>query len=188
MEIGGKKARLADSLMVNENQHTDVLTKELGRNSEQHAEVLPGKAEEKASEDFLSPGKDLELRMIESTGETIGSCDFEADNLILFTGDVEDSPLFEIVLEEEELLQVEDETIMSPMQKLITVGDKKELVYLYSQEKIGGKNCGVATIVHDEATIFAKLVWIARINQDDNGQLLKMEIMLELICSMLMKC
>ena len=49
---------------------------------------------EKASEDFLSPEEDLELRMTESTSETIGSCDFEADNLIVFTGDVEDSPSF----------------------------------------------------------------------------------------------
>ena len=37
----GKKERLVDSLMVNTNQHTDVLTKELGRNSEQHTKVLP---------------------------------------------------------------------------------------------------------------------------------------------------
>ena len=58
----GKKKRLADSLMVNANQHSDVLTKELEMNSEKHTEVLPEKAEEKASEDFLSLEEDLELK------------------------------------------------------------------------------------------------------------------------------
>ena len=43
--------------------------------------------------------------MTESTSETIGSCDFEAEKLIVFTGDTEDNPSFGIVLEEEELLQ-----------------------------------------------------------------------------------
>ena len=33
LEIDGKKVRLADSLMVNANQHTDMLTEKLGRNS-----------------------------------------------------------------------------------------------------------------------------------------------------------
>ena len=129
----GKKARLADSRMVNANQHTNVLTEE----SEQHNGVLPEKAEEKASEDFLSPAKDLELQTTESTSKTIGSCDFDAENLIEFTGDVEDSPSFGIVLEGGEQLQVEDETVMSHMQKFVTIGDKKELACLYSQEKTG---------------------------------------------------
>ena len=105
----GKKARLADSLLMNANHHTDVLTEDPGRNSEQHTEVLPEEDEEKASEEFLSPEEDLELQrenlVTESTSETIGSCDFEADNLIVVTGDTEDSPLLGIVLEEEELLQ-----------------------------------------------------------------------------------
>lgn len=72
----GKKVRLADSLMVNTNQH---------------AEILPEKAEEKASENFLDPEKDLELQekklVTEATNETSGSCDFNANNLIVFTGD-----------------------------------------------------------------------------------------------------
>ena len=89
----GKKARLANSLMVNANQHTDVLTEESGRSSVQRTGVFPEKAEEKASEDFLSPEEDLELQrenlVTKSTSETIGSCDFDADNLIVFTGDVE---------------------------------------------------------------------------------------------------
>lgn len=42
--------------------------------------------------------------MTESTGETIGSCDFEADNLIVFTGDTEDNSSLGIIFEEEELL------------------------------------------------------------------------------------
>lgn len=72
----GKKVRLADSLMVNTNQH---------------AKILPEKAEEKASEFFLDPVKDLELQkkklVTEATNETSGSCDFNANNLIVFTGD-----------------------------------------------------------------------------------------------------
>ena len=70
--------------------------------------MLPEKDEEKASENFLSPEEDLELQrgnlVTESTSETIGSCDFEADNLIVFTGDTEDSPSHGIVLEGGELL------------------------------------------------------------------------------------
>lgn len=72
----GKKVRLADSLMVNTNQH---------------AKILPEKAEEKASENFLDPEKDLELQknqlVTEATNETSGSCDFNANNLMVFTGD-----------------------------------------------------------------------------------------------------
>ena len=36
----GKKERLADSLMEDANQHTDVLTEELEEKSEQHTDVL----------------------------------------------------------------------------------------------------------------------------------------------------
>lgn len=72
----GKKARLADSLLVNTNQH---------------AELLPEKVEEKANENFLSPEKDLKLQreklVTESTNKTSRSCDFNANNLIVFTGD-----------------------------------------------------------------------------------------------------
>ena len=147
-----------------------MLTEELERNSEQHTEVLPEKAEEKASEDFLSPKEDLELQrgnlVTESTSETIGSCDFEADNLIVFTGDTEDSPLLGIVLEEEDLLQKEGETVMSHKQRLVTMGDKKELACLYSQERTMGQNVGTAIV-------FEELDLIARINQDDAGKLLK---------------
>ena len=72
----GKKVRQVDSLMVNTNQH---------------AEILPEKAEEKANEIFLSPEKDLELQkkklVTESTNKTSGSCNFNANNLFVFTGD-----------------------------------------------------------------------------------------------------
>ena len=170
----GKKARLANSLMVNANQHTDVLTEELERNSKQHTEVLPEKAEEKASEDFLSPEEDLELQRENLMTESTSECyDFDVDNLIVFTDDVEDSPSFGIVLEEEELLQVQDETVMSHKHRLVTMGDKEELACLYGQENTGGQEFGAATVVQDEAAVFSKLDWIARINQDDDGQLLK---------------
>ena len=52
------------------------------------------------------------------------------------------------------------------------MGDKKELACLYSQENIGGQNFGTAIVIEDEATVFAELDLISRINQDD-GQLLK---------------
>jgi len=87
----GKKERLVDSLMEDENQHTNVLIEELERNSEQHIEVFPEKAEEKASKDFLIPEEGLKLQrenlVTKSTSEIIGSCDFDADNLIVYTGD-----------------------------------------------------------------------------------------------------
>lgn len=72
----GKKARLGESLLLNRNQH---------------AKLLPEKAEKKANEKFLDPEKDLELQkkklVTEATNETSGSCDFNANNLIVFTGD-----------------------------------------------------------------------------------------------------
>jgi len=173
----GEKKRLVDNLMVNANQHTDVLTKELERNLEHHIEVLPEEADEEASEDFLSTEEGLELRrenlMTELTSETIGSCDFEADNLIVYTGNAEDSPSLGIVLEEEELLQKEGETMMSHKQRLVTTGDKKELAYLYSQEKTVGQNFGTATVIENEATVFEELDLISRINQNDDQQLQK---------------
>lgn len=135
----GKKVRLASSLMVNANQHTDVLIEELERDSEQHTEVLPEKAGKKTSEDFLSPEEDLEMQMTESTNETIGSCDFEADNLIVSIGDVEDRPSFGIVLEGGEQLQKEDETVMSHMQRLVTMGDKKKLACLLAKRRLVDK-------------------------------------------------
>ena len=36
----GKKERLANSLMEDENQHTDVATKEVGGNSGQHTNLF----------------------------------------------------------------------------------------------------------------------------------------------------
>ena len=62
---------------------------------------------------------------------------------------------------------------MSHKQRLVTMGDNKELACLYSQEKTVGQNFGIATVIEDEATVFEELDLIARINQDDDGQLLK---------------
>lgn len=60
-------------------------------NTNQHAKLLPEKAEEKANEFFLDPEKDLGLQkrklVTGSTNKTSGSCDFNANNLIVFTGD-----------------------------------------------------------------------------------------------------
>ena len=55
---------------------------------------------------------------------------------------------------------------MSHKQRLVSMRDKKELDCLNSQEK-------TATVIEDEATVFEELDLIIRINQDDDGQLLK---------------
>lgn len=52
------------------------------------------------------------------------------------------------------------------MQKLVSMGDNKELACLNSQERS-------ATMLEDEATMFEDLALIGKINQDDVGQLLK---------------
>ena len=44
-ETDEMEERLADSLMENLNQHTDVLTKDLEENSKQHTEMLPEEEE-----------------------------------------------------------------------------------------------------------------------------------------------
>ena len=145
------------SLMVNANQHTDVLTRKLEENSKQHTEMLAEEEEalkpcifnidnscvnyagkegqqmknvrksneretmldenivedhhsimvigtmeitledrKKDSGDFLSPERDLELQkenlLTRSSNETIGSCNFEIDNLTMFIGVAEDNP------------------------------------------------------------------------------------------------
>ena len=81
--------------MEDANQHTNVLTKELGGNSEKHTDVL---SKEKDSEEFLSLETDLGLQrenlVTESASEAIGSCDFDTDSLIVFTGDAKDNPSF----------------------------------------------------------------------------------------------
>ena len=70
------------------------------------------------SEDFLSLGRDLGLLrkelVTESSSETIGSYDFETDNLAVLTSTAEDNPSFGVVSDTDELLQKkEGETIMS---------------------------------------------------------------------------
>lgn len=64
LEVDGKKARVADGLMVNANQHTDVLTEKLGRNSEQHIEVLPEEAEEKVADEIADESAGAEQRNV----------------------------------------------------------------------------------------------------------------------------
>ena len=57
------------------------------------------------SEDFLSLGKDLELRKEElvtgSSTETMGSCTVEFDNLTIISGVIEDNPSLGVVLGED---------------------------------------------------------------------------------------
>ena len=81
--------------------------------------------------------KDLVTR---STSETIGSYDFETDNLAVLAGSAEDNPSFGVVLDTNELSQKkEGEAIMSHVKELvITVDDIEDLACLNSQEKTGG--------------------------------------------------
>ena len=94
-------------------------------------------AEKKDSGDFLSPERDLELQeedlVTGSSNETIGSCNFEIDNLTVFIGVAEDNQSLGVVLNEDKLLQKkelinskEGETVMSHMKELVTIDDKEE--------------------------------------------------------------
>ena len=66
-----------------------------------HSYVMLEKAEKKTSQDFLSPERDLEQKekdlVIESSNKTTSSCEFNADNLNVFAGCVEDKPSLGIV-------------------------------------------------------------------------------------------
>jgi len=62
---------------------------------------------------------------------------------------------------------------MSHKQKLVTICDKRELAFLYSQKNIRGKHFEVSTGVQDEVTVVEELDLIARINQDGGGKLQK---------------
>ena len=146
--------------------------------------------------------------MTGSSNETIGSCNFEIDNLTVFTGVVEDNPSLGFVLNEDELLQKkeninskEGETIMSHMKELVIIDDKEELACLIGQEKNVGQNLRTVTVmenqnsilIKDEDTMFEEVELIARINQGGAGQLLKIakkkkKDMLKLNCSILMMC
>lgn len=53
-------------------------------------------------------------------------------------GDVEDNPSLGIVSREEELLQKDDEILMSHMQKLVSMSENKELACLNIQVKTMG--------------------------------------------------
>ena len=62
-------------------------------------------SEKKGNEDLLSPIADLgqhEDLVIESSNKTIGSCEFNADNLHVFVGCVKGNPFLGVVLSEEE--------------------------------------------------------------------------------------
>ena len=117
------------------NKKETMLTENIGK--DHHFNMVIGiveitlEAEDKYSEYFLSHEEDLELRREElvtrSSIETIGSCYFETDNLIMLTGIVGDNPYLGIFLKEGEIF----------MQELVTISDKEELACLNSQEKTG---------------------------------------------------
>ena len=70
-----------------------------------HTKVLLGETEKKVIEDFLCLVADVgkqEYLMIESSNKTIESYEFNADNLNVFAGIVEDNPSYGIVLSEAE--------------------------------------------------------------------------------------
>ena len=103
----------------------------------------------------MSPKEDLELQKEElvtgSSIEAIGSCDFETDNLTAVTGMAEDNPSLGVVLDEDELLQKkEGEAIMPHVKELvITIDDKKELIFLMEKENGGGHIFGTTTVVEN---------------------------------------
>ena len=69
--------------------------------------------------------------MIKSSVGTIGSWGFGPDELVMFTGKIENKPSFEVVLEGDVLLQKEgDEAIMHPVKELVvpTNDEEKELL------------------------------------------------------------
>ena len=121
-------------------------------------------AEKKDSGYFLSLERDLELLeedlVTGSSNETIGSCNFEIDNLTVFTGVSEDNPSFGVVLNEYELLQKkelinskEGETVMSDMKELVIVDDKEELACLIDQENAVGHTFKTATVMKNRNSI-----------------------------------
>ena len=103
-------------------------------------------------------GKDSELQkesVTESSSETIGSYDFETENLAVLIGIAEDNPSFGVVLDTDELFQKkEGEAIMSHVKELvITVDDKEELACLNTQEKTGGQTFGTTTVMENQNSI-----------------------------------
>ena len=136
------------NFVKNSNQHAEMLTEEKEK-TKQPIELFP--KEDKAQQPYV----------------------FNFNKCFVSAGDEEDSPSLVIVSREEELLQKEDKTVMSHMQKLVSVSDNKELACLNSQERTVGQHFGSATMLEDEVTMFEELDLIEKINQDDGGQLLK---------------
>jgi len=91
----------------NLNQHADMLTEEKEK-TEQQIELLP--KEDNAQQPYV----------------------FNFNKCFVSAGDVEDSPSLEIVSREEELLQKEDETVISHMQRFVSMSNNKELASLNS--------------------------------------------------------
>ena len=83
--------------------------KELRKDSN-HTRVMHEIDEKETIEDFLclitNFGQQKEDLMIESSNKTIGSCEFEADRLNVFTGCIEDNPYFGVVSSKAEVCLV----------------------------------------------------------------------------------
>lgn len=99
------------NFVKNSNQHADMLTEEKEK-TEQPIELLP--KEDKAQQPYV----------------------FNFNKCFVSVGDEEDNPSLGIVSREEEILQKEDKTVMSHMQKLVSMSDNKELACLNSHERI----------------------------------------------------
>jgi hypothetical protein len=114
---------------------------ELKEEDSKHSYVMLEKAEEKDSEDFLSPIQDLEQPkkdlMIGPSNETIGSCSFEIDNLSVFAGVAEGNPSLGVVLNEVEDCQINyDEESLSDEDQEELLQQKKFIDFLANKGNI----------------------------------------------------
>jgi hypothetical protein len=106
-----------------------------------HSYFMLEEVEEKGSKNFLSHVKELEQPkknlMIGPSNETIGSCSFEIDNLSVFSGVVEGSSSFGVVLNEVEDFQTKyDEEILSDEDQAELLQQKKFIDFLLNNGNI----------------------------------------------------
>lgn len=105
-----------------------------------HSNAMLEEAEKKSIESFLGPEKDLEQQedlMIESSSETVGSCDFEIDNLNVFAGVAENNPSLGVLLKEVENCQAKyDEECLSDEDQDELLQQKKFIDFLLNKGNI----------------------------------------------------
>jgi hypothetical protein len=125
---------------------------ELKGEDRKHSYVILEKAEEKESEDFLSPIQNLEQPkkdlMIGPSNETIGSCSFEIDNLSVFAVVAEGNPSLGVVLNEVEDCQIKFD------EKSLSDEDQEELL---QQKKFIDFLLNKGSILEEDETIMSRM-------------------------------